>query len=162
METRKIKIEEFVWQLTERVHESCLCQCKTGWNHISGSSQSLFSFTTFFFFLSIHFLRRKTRQLLPCSERGTNCLWFPLGIKYRLVLFSFMSYRSSTQFRSIWKEQKKVYGSLSECWAPCLPNKPCKNKNNQFCIMPQPLPCFCQSVCFCTYRQTWTKLFFFV
>lgn len=100
-------------------------------------------FYNIFFFLSIHFLRRKTRQLLPCSERGTNCLWFPLGIKYRLVLFSFMSCRSSTQFRSIWKEQKKVYGSLSECWAPCLPNKPCKNKNNQFCIMPQPLPCFC-------------------
>lgn len=39
---------------------------------------------------------------------------------------------------------RKVDRSLSESEAFCLQNKPSKNKNNQFCIMPQPLRCFCQ------------------
>lgn len=88
--------------------------------------------TLFIFIDTFSFCCRKTIKPPSCSERGTNCLWFLVGIKHQIVFFSFMSCCSLTQFGSIWKEQEKLPGQCLSVKLPAFRTNPAQTRTTSF------------------------------
>lgn len=105
---------------------------------------TLFIFiNTFFLLLKNHktaFLlwKRNKLPMVSCWNKASNCV---VGFHVLLLTDTVRLYLERT---------RKVVGSMPEREAPWLPSSPCTNKNNQFCIMSQLLPCFWKSVCLWT------------